>query len=208
LHINEGKVETIYPGIFNDRFKPSADSADKILFVGNLEPFKGVHILLQAFKLLSEHFNDLKLILVGKGSLESEVTKLKNSGLSIDCTVYVAHSNLASIYSNCSIFCSPSLKVKKAGIITTVQEQFGFALIEAMASSLPIISSNIGTISEILGPENLVVLPNVESIHGALYKLLTCDKLRKSLKDKNRKRCMSTFNALTQSILFEKAISV
>ena len=39
LHISEDRIETVYPGIFVNKFKPSADSADTILFVGNLESY-------------------------------------------------------------------------------------------------------------------------------------------------------------------------
>lgn len=206
LHINEDKIETIYPGIFIERFKPSTDSVDKILFVGNLEPFKGVDILLQVFKKLSTHFANIKLILVGKGSLEPEVIKLQNSGLKIEHNEYIPHSRLTAVYRDCSIYCSPSRNVKKARLITTLQEQFGFTLIEAMASGLPLVSSNIGSIPEIVGPHNLTLAPTVGNIFDGLYKLLTCDDLRKTLREKNRRRCISLFDASTQSLMFKKVI--
>ena len=76
-----------------------------------------------------------------------------------------------------------------------------------MASGLPIVSSNTGTIPEIIGEDNLTVSPNVENVFCALELLLTCDMLRKKLRHKNRERSISRFNALKQSSLFEKAIN-
>ncbi len=207
LHIQKDKIETIYPGILVDKFRESTDSSNKILFVGNLEPNKGITIILEAFEKLSDYRSDVKLIIVGKGTLECKINKLKNSGSKIEYNGYVPHLKLATIYSECSIFCSPSIKVKRAGLFLTWQEQFGFTLVEAMASGLPIVSSNTGTIPEIVGEDNLTVSPNVENVFCALELLLTCDVLRKKLRHKNRERSISRFNALKQSSLFEKAIN-
>lgn len=207
LHISKDKIYTIYPGIFINKFKSTVDSVDKVLFVGNLEPSKGVDILLQAFKRLAHKFNSIKLVLAGSGSLEPEVIKLKKSGYNIDCKGYVPHSILTEVYSDCSIFCSPSIKIKRAGLKTTLQEQFGFTLVEAMASGLPIVSSNIGSIPEVLEPNNIIIEPNADNVFSALNKLITCDDLRKVLRVLNRNHSASRFNALTQSSIFGKAIN-
>jgi glycosyltransferase involved in cell wall biosynthesis len=207
LYIDDDKIETVYPGILIDKFQPSIDSADKILFVGNLEPNKGIHILLKAFKKLSDHFSGIKLVIVGRGSLESKVIKFKDSGLKIDYRGYIPGSKISSIYSDCSIFCSPSVIVKRIGLILTWQEQFGFTLVEAMASGLPIVSSNIGAIPEIIGKENLIITPKVDNIFYALRTLLTSDGLRKRLRENNRQRSKVMFDALKQSMLFERAIN-
>lgn len=206
LHIDEDKIRTVYPGIFVDKFKESSDSNDKILFVGVLAPHKGVNILLQAFKKLSNYLSDVKLIMVGKGILEPQIIKLKNTGLRIEYMGFVSNSRLIDIYSHCSVFCSPSVNFKKAGLIPTWQEQFGFTLVEAMSSGLPVVTSNVGTIPEIVGAENLVVTPTSENVFAALYKVLGSDDLRKRLRESNRRRSKSMFNAPTQSLLFEKAI--
>jgi glycosyltransferase involved in cell wall biosynthesis len=207
LHISEDRIETVYPGIFVNKFKPSADSADTILFVGNLELHKGVHVLLHAFKKLSIHLSDIELILVGKGRLEKEILQLRDSGLKIDYRGYIPPSKLAEVYSGCSIFCSPSLEWRFKLILIN-REQFGFSLVEAMASGLPIVTSNIGTIPEVVGTQNLVVTPNIDNVFVALHKLLTHDDLRKELRDINRNRSISRYDASTQSLLFKKAINI
>lgn len=206
LRIQNDKIDVIYPGILLDNFRESEDTSDKILFVGNLEPNKGIPILLGAFHKLSTERSDISLIIVGKGSFESEIMKLRNAGSKIKYKGYVPRPELASVYAECSVFCSPSVQVKRAGIILTWQEQFGFTLVEAMASGLPIVSSNIGTIPEIIGENNLTVRPDVENVSHALDLLLTCDTLRKKLRRQNRQRSSSMFDALKQSSLFEKAI--
>jgi glycosyltransferase involved in cell wall biosynthesis len=76
-----------------------------------------------------------------------------------------------------------------------------------MAAGLPIVTSNIGTIPEVVGTQNLAVKPTVDDVFTALYKLLSCDDLRKKLRDNNRNRSISRYDALRQSLLFEKAIN-
>jgi glycosyltransferase involved in cell wall biosynthesis len=207
LEIQKDKIVTIYPGILVDKFRESTDCSDKILFVGNLEPNKGITILLEAFEKLSISKPGARLLIVGRGTLESKINKLKNCGLKVEYNGYVSRLELASVYSKCGIFCSPSVPIKKAGLILTWQEQFGFTLVEAMASGLPIVSSNTGAIPEIVGEDNLTVSPNSENVLYALELLLSSEVLRKKLRQKNRDRTISKFNALKQSSLFEKAIN-
>src|SRR4029078_13650005 len=97
--------------------------------------------LLKAFEKLSNNFDDIKLVVVGQGSLGTKIIRMKNSGSKIIYHGRVSHLELPSVFANSSIFCLPSEKVKKLGMLTTLQEQFGFALVEAMASGLPIVSS-------------------------------------------------------------------
>jgi glycosyltransferase involved in cell wall biosynthesis len=206
LRIHEDKIETIYPGIFVNKFKPSLDNTgNKILFVGDLEPNKGIKILLQAFKKLSSRLSDIQLTLVGSGSLEGEIRKFRDSGLMIDYKGYIPPSKLSEIYAHNSVFCSPSLEWRFK-LILIQQEQFGFALVEAMASGLPLVTSNVGTIPEVVGKRNLVVTPNIDNVSAALYKLLTCENLRKELRDNNRNMSISRYDAIKQSKLFGKVM--
>ena len=206
LHIREDKIETINPGIFIKKFRPCADSAaDKILFVGDLEPNKGIKILLQAFKKLSSKLPNIKLILVGSGSLEGEIRKFRDSGLKIDYKGYISPTKLPEVYADSSVFCSPSLQWRFK-LILIQQEQFGFALVEAMASGLPIVTSNVGTIPEVVGKRNLVVTPDIDNVSAGLYKLLSCEDLRNELRVSNINMSTSRYDAINQSKLFENAI--
>jgi glycosyltransferase involved in cell wall biosynthesis len=76
-----------------------------------------------------------------------------------------------------------------------------------MSSGLPIVISNLGTIPEVVGADNLLVTPTIDYVFATLYKLLNSDDLRRKLKESNRKRTISMFNAPTQSRLFENAIN-
>jgi glycosyltransferase involved in cell wall biosynthesis len=65
------RCHTVYNGVDTDRFCPTEDSksqtdgTERLLFVGRLSPEKGVHVLIQAFKILAESRPRLRLDLVG-----------------------------------------------------------------------------------------------------------------------------------------------
>lgn len=65
------KCHTVYNGVDIDRFCPApsgsalSDGTEHLLFVGRLIPEKGIHVLIQAFKILAERRPTLRLDLVG-----------------------------------------------------------------------------------------------------------------------------------------------
>ena len=66
-----GRCHTVYDGVDTDRFCPASDvpalngGPARLLYVGRLSPEKGVHVLIQAFKILAENRPTLQLDLVG-----------------------------------------------------------------------------------------------------------------------------------------------
>jgi glycosyltransferase involved in cell wall biosynthesis len=66
-----GRCYTVYDGVDTDRFcpmqdfPPRSDGTERLLYVGRLSPEKGVHVLIQAFKILAESRPRLRLDLVG-----------------------------------------------------------------------------------------------------------------------------------------------
>jgi glycosyltransferase involved in cell wall biosynthesis len=65
------RCHTVYNGVDADRFCPmknaksQTDGTERLLYVGRLSPEKGVHVLIQAFKILAENRPGLRLDLVG-----------------------------------------------------------------------------------------------------------------------------------------------
>jgi len=103
----------------------------KILFVGRNEPRKGIKILLEAFILLNYRYKNLQLDLVGEG-----VSKLsKDYGHIANCNFHEHKEgkDLAKMYKEALIFCSPAIE----------NESFGIVLLEAMASGLAVVVSDI-----------------------------------------------------------------
>jgi glycosyltransferase involved in cell wall biosynthesis len=65
------RCHTVHDGVDTDRFCPASDvpalngGPARLLYVGRLSPEKGVHVLIQAFKILAENRPTLQLDLVG-----------------------------------------------------------------------------------------------------------------------------------------------
>jgi glycogen synthase len=114
-----------------------------ILYVGRLVQQKGVHILLDAFeKLNREKIHNLSLIIVGEGPLKKSLLAAVNSrGLqeNIHLIGFVDESTLLALYRSANICVIPS-----------IYEPFGIVALEAMASGVPIVVSNVGGLSEIV----------------------------------------------------------
>jgi len=104
-----------------------------ILFIGRINASKGIDLLLKAFDLIRKNNEDYYLLIVGRDEMSFDnlinkySTNLKNKILKFDHTADVAY-----FYSLADIFCLPSYR-----------EGFGLSVIEASASSLPVIVSDI-----------------------------------------------------------------
>lgn len=115
-----------------------------ILYVGRLHPEKGIHLLIQAFRLLTQKNIDVKLQIVGPyleeqgggGTKYLQRLQALATGLPIVFEPPVFEVNkLVEIYSGADIFCYPSLAEHG--------ESFGLAPLEAMAMGLVTIVSRL-----------------------------------------------------------------
>lgn len=113
-----------------------------VLFVGRVIPRKGVPVLIRAVRLLNTHL-PAQLVIAGGGS-PPYIRRLKllarRLGVSVFFTGNIAHEEIHRLYQAADCFVCPSQR----------HESFGLVNVEAMASGLPVIASNIGGIREII----------------------------------------------------------
>lgn len=144
------KVEIVPAGVDLGAFAPVDKSAARrelgirergvLLYVGRLEPLKGIEILLRALTLM-ECGNDIRLLVVGGGGSagDAEMERLKalaaELGIaeSVTFTGSVPQSALPTYYSAADAFVLPSHA-----------ESFGLAALEAMACGVPPVVSRVG----------------------------------------------------------------
>ncbi|MBM3209717.1 glycosyltransferase family 4 protein [Candidatus Shapirobacteria bacterium] len=134
-----GKYEIIPNGVDISRFSAKGESLAQfedgktnLLFVGRLDPRKGILDLLKAYKMLTQKNDNLRLIIVGDGpQREKAAAFIKENQLkNIEFLGKVSAEELPSCYRTADIYCSPAL----------YGESFGIVLIEAMASGLPVVA--------------------------------------------------------------------
>lgn len=135
----KGPKVVIPNGIDLEKFNPNSPKIEKyldgkinILFVGRLEERKGLIYLLKAYGILQKKFDSLRLIIVGKGNLESEHRKWAKDH-KLENVIFegeVTGDKIIPFYATCDIFCSPAI----------FGESFGIVLLEAMAMGKPVVA--------------------------------------------------------------------
>jgi glycosyltransferase involved in cell wall biosynthesis len=104
----------------------------RFIYCGSLSKRKGTDLLATAFLRLASQFPQVQLILVGEGPLASEVKDmLRPVSAQVDCVGFVDWNDLPSAYQRGDVFCFPSR-----------YDGWGLALVEAMASGLPVIGTD------------------------------------------------------------------
>ena len=139
-------------GVDSDLFRPMSKSEARrqldiaernvILYVGRIEPLKGLELLINAVALLDD-MGDTRLIIVGgKPTEDAEVQRLRalaeslGIGESTTFTGTVDQRDLRKYYSAADVFVLPSY-----------YESFGLAALEAMACGTPVVVSRVGGLS-------------------------------------------------------------
>lgn len=188
LDIPDQKVSVAYPGIDSDVFYPSEKLTTYqtlkekynipypfLLFVGTIEERKNVEGLLEIFEKLSNKLPHYLVIVGKKGSAYLKVSeKLKSikSGHRVIILDYIEkHSDLRLFYTSADLFIFPSL-----------DEGFGIPVLEAMACGCPVVSSNKGATTEVVGEQGTTCDPLdidgfAEKVLQVLSSSLTLQKL-------------------------------
>jgi len=153
-----------------------------VIFVGNLDSHnyhkKGVEYLLNAVPLIRKEISNIFINLVGKTDIETEdiihsICKDKNISDIVRISGCVSDEDLSSHYSASNVLVLPSVSRLEA---------FGIVLLEAMASSLPIIASNIPGVRSVVksSKAGFLVEPRSSSDIAktvvSVYKLKNLDK--------------------------------
>lgn len=197
------KIKVIYPGIDLKKFHPpkKRDHSNlRILFVGGLAGEKGIDILLKAFSKLYRKNSQTELWICAKPRHDKEEALIQfySQKYPVKAFGHVDHEKLPEIYRRCDIFCLPSFDKRKFGV-TVWEEQFGFVLVEAMASGLPIVATRCGAIPEIMGPNNILVPQESEkTLFSALSTLINDSTLRVSMSKMSRQRAEQKFDIIKQ----------
>ena len=143
------KIKVIPAGVNLDTFKPVNQSIARqrvgihekqvILYVGRIEPLKGIDVLLEAAALL-DRSDDIRVLIVGGspgndaelGRLKALTTELGIESM-VTFTGAIKQNKLPDYYSAADVFVLPSHS-----------ESFGLAALEAMACGAPVVVSRVG----------------------------------------------------------------
>ena len=124
-----------------------------ILFVGRLEKRKGLGDLLRAYRSIVDRVPKSRLIIVGDGPLRGKVESYisRHRLPNVVMAGYVPESVKPRFYDSADIFCAPA----------TGAESFGIVLLEALASGLPVVATEVPGYMSVLEPglDSITVQP-------------------------------------------------
>jgi glycosyltransferase involved in cell wall biosynthesis len=202
--VQEYKIEVIYNSCDDERFlskeKNSARNKinlplDKkiILFVGNLVKVKGVYTLIESCKMLNMLNKNFLVLIIGDGEDREKLQSLTNSyGLTnqIRFLGWQSQEQLPDYYNAADVFVLPSLT-----------EGHSVALLEAMASGLPVILSKTGGNIESI-EDNVegyfFEVNDTKKLADKIVKLITDTKLCEQISLQSRDRYDKKFSTVVQ----------
>ncbi|MEN3043872.1 MAG: glycosyltransferase family 4 protein [Candidatus Hydrothermales bacterium] len=182
-HFPFGKYVIIPNGVDTKKFNPEGERISKrgivVLYVGRFEPRKGPFIFLKASKIIRQKsYKEVEFWMVGTGPLLGMAKKYsEEKSLNIKFFGYVEPEKLPVIYRSADIYVSPAIG----------GETFGIVLIEAMASGVAVICSDIEGYNEVVKNEQngLLFKNKDEKELSEKIELLIDDKIkRERLKEK------------------------
>jgi glycosyltransferase involved in cell wall biosynthesis len=156
---------------------------------GRLSKVKNQHTLIEAFAIVAERVPESILVLAGKGELEGEL-KARVDDLGLQGRVFFLgfRRDIPCLLNALDVFLLPSLR-----------EGLPLALLEAMASSRPVIASSVGGIPEVVGDgafARLVDPLDVASLANAMCAFESLPEAgRLALGAQARDRAVNSFNA-------------
>ena len=191
LGLKPERVHVIYHGVsgaYFDHPSLSAATAAKynltrpyILFVSTIEPRKNLDRLLDAYSGLSAGIRDeFELIVAGPEGWASTQTiqRLASGEPGVRYLGYVPEVHLPGLTAGASLFVYPSL-----------YEGFGFPVAQAMAAGVPVLTSAVSSLPEVVGDTARLVDPrSVDEIRKALEDLLLSPSVRREMAVRGRER--------------------
>ena len=146
-------------------------SRPAVLFLGRIEPRKGLDVLIKAMARLA----DLRAVLVvaGSGAGEGDSMRLATErGVDVRFFGRVDNSMIAGLYRGATVYCAPGLG----------GESFGIVLVEAMAAGVPVVASDLpGYRAVAAGAAALAPPGDDASLADVLRGVLTDPRQAKSL---------------------------
>ena len=184
-----GDYHVVPNGIDTRRFHPGyaplpelrTPGQRTILFVGRLEQRKGLHTLLDAYAQVRRSRADVRLVVVGGGSMRHGYERyVAEEGIpDVRFMGHVDGDLLPRCYASADLFCTPALG----------GESFGIVLLEAMATGVPVLASDIPGFAQVVssGDDGLLLPPgDAPAWAGAISRVLDDAAWRRCAAERGR----------------------
>ena len=187
--IDESKVRVVRCGLsetFLDGVAPGTVAGNQLVVVGRLSPEKGHRILLEAVDQLAKEGLTFRIVLVGDGELRPEIEQQiesSNLGDRVHLAGWQDHAGVQRI-----------LAESRALVMASFGEGLPVVIMEAMAMGRPVVSTDVGGVSELVihGETGWLAPPGDAEKLAAVMKLAlgTSDAELTSLGQRGRERVL------------------
>jgi glycosyltransferase involved in cell wall biosynthesis len=192
--VSPAKIVVVPYGVDLSRFQLSRKERDTqrgkrpvVLTVARLVREKGMQTLEQVAAQLPQY--DFQV--VGSGSYTPRGSNITVSS--------VSYSQIHQVYQHSDLFFFPSLSTQ------TWEEQYGMALVEAMACGLPIVTTRSGAIPEVVGDAGeLIDEQNVDKMVKSIDEILSKPDVYKQYSNRSLMHARSTYNSKVQQQLLSQ----
>ena len=176
-HLNDTQCAFVNNGIDLDRFNREAHEKFTIIHVGRQDENKNQAALIRCFAKLHEKHPDTKLLLLGDGVLhEKLLDQVATLGLQDAVTLTGNVANTEDYYAVSDLYVQCSHR-----------EAMPLSVLEAMAAGMPIVSTDVGGLSDVVQDNGILVPDNDED---ALYRAI--EKIYEQSQEETEKMCAAS----------------
>lgn len=164
-----------------------------VIYTGRLVSYKGLPLLLRVWKRLTQAKTDLTLMLVGDGSMDIHNCEAQ---LREYCQVHGLEESV--VFTGAVNDVETYLQASDIFVMPTEEEAFGLSVVEAMACGLPVVTTDVGGLAEIVSHEKsgLQVNPGeFGDLYEALLRLTEDPTLANRLGREARKSAVERYSA-------------
>lgn len=192
LEIDEKRIHVVYDGYDHKNCYPERNTdvlkkykinGPYVMYIGALDPRKGILDIVEAFGQIEKKYEDLKLVLAGglDTRFVEQMKKIQEIPYvnKIFFTGYITDEEKRRLLSSAEFFMFPS-----------EYEGFGIPVLEAMACGCPVITTNVSSLPEVGGDAAIYVEPNKpEQLASEMVRLLDSRERREEYSRKSLERC-------------------
>lgn len=198
IGVTERKVLTVKNGVDTARYYPAgqadakARSGSKVIRIGScgrLDRVKDFATLIDAFSVLIGDGNarEIELVIIGNGpEREALEERIRILGLDARVTLAGARDDVEEILRSLDIY-----------VCSSIAEGIALTVLEAMASGLPVVATEVGGTPEIVvASETGLLIPsgNPQALADALGRLCDAPKQARAMGVAGRKRVVTEFS--------------
>lgn len=192
---DEAKLHLVYNGMKEEPaiacYCDEEEDKKEILFVGRLDPIKGIEYIIKAFRIISTHTENIHLTFVGDGDFNQYLALCEGIWDKVTFTGKLSKEQLEQFYCKASIGIQPSF-----------HEQCSYSAIEMMAYGIPFIATDSTGLGEMMDytPECLIHIDE-DDFQPEDFVIQLAEKMELLLSDRQLRRNTSD---LLKQLFYER----